>query len=125
MKMASTLIDLAHFFFLLAKNKFARAARFFVYPLTLFCTTTTMFVRLRVRSIGKSGFRFKSKSGFPNRTHPKTSNFLVTHCFYGGIVECAYPCNILFPVFMFAFIFHCRSFSPCWPLAFLIFSPPL
>ena len=33
--------------------------------------------------------------------------------------------NILFPVFMFAFIFHCRSSSPCWPLAFLIFSPPL
>ena len=33
--------------------------------------------------------------------------------------------NILFPVFMFAFIFHCRSFSPCWLLAFLIFSPPL
>ena len=33
--------------------------------------------------------------------------------------------NILFPVFMFAFIFHCRSFSPCWPLAFLIFSLPL
>ena len=25
----------------------------------------------------------------------------------------------------FYFIFHCRSFSPCWPLAFLIFSPPL
>ena len=33
--------------------------------------------------------------------------------------------NILFPVFMFAFIFHCRSFSSCWLLAFLIFSPPL
>ena len=33
--------------------------------------------------------------------------------------------NILFPVFMFAFIFHCRSFSPCCPLAFLIFSLPL
>ena len=33
--------------------------------------------------------------------------------------------NILFLVFMFAFIFHCCSFSPCWPLAFLIFSPPL
>ena len=29
--------------------------------------------------------------------------------------------NILFPVFMFAFIFHCCSFSPCWPIAFLIF----
>ena len=33
--------------------------------------------------------------------------------------------GILFPVFTFAFIFHCCSFSPCWPLAFLIFSPPL
>ena len=33
--------------------------------------------------------------------------------------------NILSPVFMFAFIFYCRSFSPCWPLAFFIFSPPL
>ena len=33
--------------------------------------------------------------------------------------------NILSPVFMFAFIFHCRSFSLCWPLTFLIFSPPL
>ena len=33
--------------------------------------------------------------------------------------------NILFPVFMCAFIFHCHSFSPRWPLAFLIFSPPL
>ena len=33
--------------------------------------------------------------------------------------------NILFPVFMFPFIFHRRSFSPWWPLAFLIFSPTL
>ena len=33
--------------------------------------------------------------------------------------------NILSPVFMFAFIFHCRLFSPCWPLAFLIVSQPL
>ena len=33
--------------------------------------------------------------------------------------------NILFPVFMFAFIFHCRSFSPCWLRAFLIFSSQL
>ena len=33
--------------------------------------------------------------------------------------------NILFAVFMFASIFHCRSFSPCWPLVFLIFLPPL
>ena len=33
--------------------------------------------------------------------------------------------NILVPVFMSAFIFQLRSISPCWPLAFLIFSPPL
>ena len=33
--------------------------------------------------------------------------------------------NIFFPVFMFAFIFHYRSFPPCRPLAFLIYSPPL
>ena len=34
--------------------------------------------------------------------------------------------KILSLVFLFAFnFFHCRSFSPCWPLAFLIFSPPL
>ena len=33
--------------------------------------------------------------------------------------------NILFPVFMFGFIFHWSSFSPCWPLEFLIVSPPL
>ena len=33
--------------------------------------------------------------------------------------------NVLSPVFMFAFIFHCRSFLPCWPLAFLIVSQPL
>ena len=31
----------------------------------------------------------------------------------------------VFLVFMFYFIFHRRSFSLCWPLAFLIFSPPL
>ena len=31
--------------------------------------------------------------------------------------------KILSLVFLFAFnFFHCRSFSPCWPLAFLIFS---
>ena len=28
-------------------------------------------------------------------------------------------------VFLFTFSFHCRSFSPWWPLAFLIFLPPL
>ena len=54
----------------------------------------------------------------------KTSNVLVTHYFLWRNCRMCLP-NILFPVFMFAFIFHCRSFSPCWPLAFLIFSSPL
>ena len=66
----------AHFFFLLAKkNKFARAARIFVFLCRCFarlqrCLCTT-----------------------------KTSNFLVTHYFYGGIVVCAYP--------MFCFLCSC------------------
>ena len=61
MKMASTLIDL------ISKDQIARAAHFSVFPLPLFCTTTTLFCRT------------------------KTSNFLVTHYFYGGIVVYAYP----------------------------------
>ena len=28
-------------------------------------------------------------------------------------------------LFLFNFFFHCRSFSPRWPLEFLILSPPL
>ena len=75
MKMASRLTDLiskktnctCSTLYRLAKNKFARAARFFVLPLPLFCTTTTLFCTT------------------------KTSNFLVTHYFYGGMVVCAYP----------------------------------
>ena len=61
------------------KKKFARAARFFVFPLLWFCTTTTLFCTA------------------------KTSNFLVTHYFHGGIVVCAYSifcllcsCSLLF-----------------------------
>ena len=40
---------------------------------------------------------------------------LPVYTFYGGNVV-----RVLVP-----FFFHCRSFSPWWPLAFLIFSPPL
>ena len=89
MKMSSRLIDLiskkkkiaraAHFFFYISENKFACAARFFVFPLPLFYTTTTLFCTT------------------------KTSNFLITHDFYGGIVVCVYPifcflcsCSLLF-----------------------------
>ena len=35
------------------------------------------------------------------------------------------PPNVPFSVERFFHIFHCRSFSPGWPLAFFIFSPPL
>ena len=46
-----------------------------------------------------------------------------TDYFYGGIVVCAHEqfCCL----FSCSLFFHCRSFSPCWPLAFLIFSPLL
>ena len=88
--MTSRLIGLIHkkinctcstLFRLISKKqiKFARAARFFVFPLPLFCTTTTLFCTT------------------------KTSNFLVTHSFYAEIVVCAYPifcfqcsCSLLF-----------------------------
>ena len=42
-------------------------------------------------------------------------NFLVTRF----MEEMSYVFSFTF------FFFHCRSFSPWWPLAFLIFSPPL
>ena len=56
-------------------------------------------IRFRIsRSIGKSGFRFwKSKSGFPNQTHPKRSidkiqwfvwNFIPSSFHWNGTVEC-------------------------------------
>ena len=33
--------------------------------------------------------------------------------------------KVLLLVFLFAFVFHCHLFSPCWWLAFLISSPPV
>ena len=46
------------------------------------------------------------------RLHGETSrNFLVCSC---SLFVCLFVCFC-----------HCRSFSPRWPLAFLIFSPPL
>ena len=76
MEMASRLIDLisiktnctcSTLFLLISKKKFARAVCFSVFHLPLFCTTATLFCTT------------------------KTSNVLVTHYFYGGIVVCAYP----------------------------------
>ena len=90
MNMASRSIDLitkkkqigcaAHFFFIISKKKtnlYVQHA--FCLSLLLFCTTTTLLCRT------------------------KSSNFLVTHYFYGWIVVCAYPifcllcsCSLLF-----------------------------
>ena len=90
-----------HTFFLITKkNKFASAARF-LSSLPLFCTTTRLFCRT------------------------KTSNFQVTHYFYGGIVVCAYPIFCLLCTCLLFNSFHCRLFSPCRPLVFLIVSQPL
>ena len=95
------------------------------------CTCSTLFLLICKKQICTCSTLFLS---FPCRCFAgpttlfcttKMSNFLVTHVFYGGIVVCAYPIFCFLAVFMFAFIFHCRSFSPCWPLAFLIYSPPL
>ena len=105
MKMASRSIDLiskktnctcSTLYFLISKTtKFARATRFSS-ALPLFCTTTTLFCR----------------------TKRQTSQLHII------FMEEFLP-NILSPVLMFAFIFHCRSFSPCLPLVFLIVSQPL
>ena len=76
MKMASRSIDLiskktnclcSTLFFLISKKTNLHVQHAFCLSLPLFCTTTTLFCRT------------------------KTSNFLVTHYFYGGIVVCAYP----------------------------------
>ena len=88
-------------FFLISKEKqICTCSTHFCLSLPLFCTTTTLFMYDE------------------NVKLPSYPLFLWRNC------RMCLP-NILFPVFMFTFIFHCRSFSPCWPLAFLIFSPPL
>ena len=93
MKMASRSIHLIS-----KQKKIAHAAQsFFLLAKNQICTCSTLFCL--------------SLPLFCGTTMPfcmtETSNFLVTDYFYGGII----------PVFMFAFIFfHCRLFSPCWPL---------
>ena len=66
-------------FLLISKKQIYTYSTLFCIPLPLFCTTTTLFCTT------------------------KTSNFLVTNYFYGGIVVCAQPifcflcsCSLLF-----------------------------
>ena len=88
MKMASRSIDLisektnctcSTLFFLISNKTNFHVQHAFCLSFPLFCKTTTLFCRT------------------------KSSNFLVTHYFYGGIVVCAYPifcllcsCSLLF-----------------------------
>ena len=80
MKMASRLIDVIS----KKTNCTCSTGAFLVFPLPLLCTTTTLFCTT------------------------KTSNFLVTHYFYGGIVVCAYPifCFLRSLLFFTAAHFH-------------------
>ena len=103
MKMASRSIDLiskktnctcSTLFFLISKKTNLHVQHAFCLSLPLFCTTTTLFCRT------------------------KTSNFLVTHYFYGGIVVCAYPifcllcsCSLLFFTAAHFFLAGCYDFS--------------
>ena len=77
------------------------------------CDKSVMLKQRNVASISKN-----IRPQIPRGSQSSYTLFLWRNC------RICLP-NILFPVFMLAFIFHCRSFSPCWPLAFLIFSPPL
>ena len=88
MKMASRLIDLiskktnctcSTLFLVISKKQICTCSTLFCLSLALVFTATTLFCTT------------------------KTSNFLVTHYFYGGIVVCAYPifcflcsCSLLF-----------------------------
>ena len=103
MKMASRSIDLiskktnctwSTLFFLISKKTNLHVQHAFCLFLPLFCTTTMPFCRT------------------------KTSNFLLTHYFYGGIVIYAYPIFCLLQGVYVSFYFSL-------PPAFLIVSQPL
>ena len=80
-------------FFLISKKTNLHVQHAFCLSLPLFCTITTLFWRT------------------------KTSNFLVTHYFYGGIVVCAYPVFCL--LLLAASISHCLTAA----LNFHVFLP--
>ena len=109
MKMASRLIDLIS-----KKTNCMCSTLFLLVSKKQICTCSTLFcLSLALVLHDYNAVLYDQKR--------QTSQLHII--FYGGIV--VFASNILFPVLMFGFIFHCRSFSPCWPLAFLIFSPPL
>ena len=54
--------------------------------------------------------------------HDYNVKHLIYTSYVGNVVNA--PRMFFLLLFLFAF-FHCRSFSPGWPLAFLILSPPI
>ena len=120
MKMASRSTDLiskkikqiarvAHFFLQLANNSSTRVVLCtcctrFCLSLLLFCTTTPSFLRLK-RQTSQLHIVFMDEL-----------SYMLTHIF----VSCV---HVRF-YFSLALIYT-LSAAPCWPLAFLIFSPPL
>ena len=86
-------------------NNFARAVHFFLHFFAVVVATWNFLV-----------LRFMKKMSYI-KSHDRSH--------YGSCVHvCAHKKKKLL-VFLFAFFFHCRSFSPYWPLTFLIFPPPL
>ena len=74
-----TLASKTRFFLLISTKQICTCSTLCFFPFPLFCTTTTLFCTT------------------------KTSDFLITHYFYGGIVVCAYlifcflcSCSLLF-----------------------------
>ena len=70
------------------------------------CTCSTLFLLISKKQIC-TNLSFPSLCFARLRPCSKTSNFLVSHYFLWKNCRMCLP-NIVFPVFMFAFIFHCR-----------------
>ena len=89
------------------------------------CTCSTLFLLISKKQICTCSTLFcLSLAVVLHDYNTKTSNFLVAHYFYGGIVVCAYPifcflcsCSLLF--------FTAAHFHLAGRQQFLIFSPPL
>ena len=109
MKMASRLIDLIS-----KKTNCTCSTLFLLISKKQICTCSTLFCL----SLAVVLHDYNTVLYDYNVKLPSYTLFLWRNC------RMCLP-NILLPVFMFAFIFHRRSFSPRWPLAFLIFSTPL
>ena len=88
------------------------------------CTCSTLFLLISKKQIC-TNLSFPSLCFARLRPCSKTSNFLVSHYFLwrNCRVLTQYCVSCVHARFYFS-LPRVVSFSPCWPLAFLIFSPP-